>query len=140
MPVTVAANALTPDGRQRYQNLIDGPTSTNTNSDILLTNTKLGRAYIGVVRFDKTWDFGLNINGSFTYQDVTDQAPATSSTAGSNYSNGAFIDPNNVAYGTSNDEVKYFFKYGVTFDHAFFGDYKSTIALFGESRIGHPFS
>jgi hypothetical protein len=134
-------NSLTPDGRQRYANLIDGgATSTNTNSDILLTNTKKGRTYIAIARFDKSWDFGLNINGSFTYQDVKDQAPATSSTAGSNYSNGAFVDPNNVAYGTSNDEVKYFFKYGVNFDHAFFGDYKSTIALFGETRIGRPYS
>ena len=138
----VGANALTPDGRQRYYNIADtlGAASTNTNSDILLTNTDKGRAYIAVARVDKTWDFGLNINGSFTYQDVTDQAPATSSTASSNYSNGAFVDPNNVAYGISNDQVKYFFKYGVNYDHAFFGDYKTTLALFGESRIGHPFS
>jgi len=134
------AGSLTPDGRQRYQNIIDGPNSTNTNTDILLTNTKKGRAYIAVARLDKSWDFGLNINGSFTYQDVKDQAPATSSTAGSNYSNGAFIDPNNVAYGTSNDQVKYFFKYSVNFDHAFFGDYKTQLGLFGETRIGRPFS
>lgn len=134
------AGSLTPDGRQRYANIIDGAASTNTNSDILLTNTKKGRAYIGVVRLEKEWDFGLTVNGSFTYQDVKDRAPATSSTAGSNYSNGAFVDPNNVAYGISNDQVKYFFKYGLTYDHAFFGDYKTTIALFGETRSGHPFS
>lgn len=140
VPVTVAANALTPDGRQRYQNAIDGATSTNTNSDILLTNTQKGRSFIAIGRFDKSWDFGLNIYGSYTYQNVKDQAPATSSTAGSNYSNGAFIDPNNVAYGTSNDEARHFFKYGATFDHAFFGDNKTTIALFGETRIGHTFS
>ncbi|RYE62780.1 MAG: TonB-dependent receptor, partial [Oxalobacteraceae bacterium] len=139
-PVTVAANALTPDGRQRYLNLIDGATSTNTNTDILLSNTSKGRSYVAIARFDKSWDFGLNINGSFTYQDIKDQAPATSSTAGSNYSNGAFVDPNNVAYGISNDQVKYFFKYGANFDHAFFGDYKTSIGLFGETRIGHPFS
>jgi len=139
VPVT-GANALTPDGRQRYQNIIDGPASTNTNTDILLTNTSKGRSYIAVARFDKSWDFGLNIGGSFTYQDVKDRAPATSSTAGSNYSNGAFIDPNNVAYGTSNDQIKYFFKYRAEFDHAFFGDYKTTFALFGETRTGHPFS
>jgi hypothetical protein len=142
VPITNAATALTPDGRQRYLNTADtlGAASTNTNTDILLTNTDKGRAYIAVARFDKNWDFGLNINGSFTYQDVKDAAPATSSTAGSNYTNGAFVDPNNVAYGISNDQVKYFFKYGVNFDHAFFGDYKTTFALFGESRIGHPFS
>ena len=136
------ANSLTPDGRQRYYNVADplGAASTNTNTDILMTNTQKGRAYIAVARFDKSWDFGLGINGSFTYQDVKDQSPSTSSTAGSNYSNGAFVDPNNVAYGISNDQVKYFFKYGVNFDHAFFGDYKTTFALFGETRSGHPFS
>lgn len=134
------AGSLTPDGRQRYQNIIDGAASTNTNTDILLTNTTRGRSYIAVARFEKAWDLGLTINGSFTYADVKDQAPATSSTAGSNYSNGAFVDPNNVAYGISNDQVKYFFKYGVNFDHAFFGDYKTQIGLFGETRIGHPFS
>jgi hypothetical protein len=134
------AGSLTPDGRQRYQNIIDGPTSTNTNSDILLTNTDKGRAWVGVLRWDKEWDFGLSASGSFTYQDVKDQSPATSSTAGSNYSNGAFIDPNFVAYGTSNDQVKYYFKYSLGYDHAFFGDYKTNISLFGETRIGHPFS
>jgi hypothetical protein len=132
--------SLTPDGRQRYRNLIDTLTSTNTNTDILLTNTQKGRAYIAVARFDKAWDFGLSVNGSYTYQDVKDRAPATSSTAGSNYSNGAFSDPNNVAYGISNDQVKHLFKFGATFERAFFGDYKTTFALFGESRAGHPFS
>ncbi len=132
--------SLTPDGRQRYANAIDGAASTNTNTDILLTNTKKGRTYIAIARVEKAWDFGLSFNGSFTYQDVKDQAPATSSTAGSNYTNGAFVDANNVAYGISNDQVKYFFKYGLNFDHAFFGDYKTSFGLFGETRIGHPFS
>lgn len=138
------AGSLTPDGRQRYQNIIPASTgfvpANDTNTDILLTNTSKGRSYVAVARLDKTFDFGLTLNGSFTYQDVKDAAPATSSTAGSNYSNGAFVDPNNVSYGISNDQVKYFFKYSLTYDHAFFGDYKTTFALFGESRIGHPFS
>jgi hypothetical protein len=134
------AGSLTPDGRQRYRNLIDGAASTNTNTDILLSNTDKGRAYIAVARLEKSFDSGLSFNGSFTYQDVKDQSPSTSSTAGSNYSNGAFSDPNNVAYGISNDQVKYFFKYGVNYDHAFFSDYKTSFGLFGESRIGHPFS
>jgi hypothetical protein len=93
-----------------------------------------------VARIEKSWDFGLETRFSFTYQNVKDQAPATSSTAGSNYTNGAFLDPNGAAYGISNDAVKYQVKYDVTYSHAFFGDYKSTIALFGETRIGHPYS
>jgi hypothetical protein len=127
----------TPDGRPRYT-----PVTTfgDSGSDILLTNTTKGRSYIAVARFDKRWDFGLNIYGSFTYSNIKDQAPATSSTASSNYLNGAFVDPNVVSYGIANDQVKYQVKYGLTYDHAFFGDYKTRFALFGQSRIGHPFS
>jgi Carboxypeptidase regulatory-like domain len=134
----VVRNGLTtPDGRPRYNAVTS---FADTNSDLLLTNTKLGRSYVAVAHVDKAWDFGLSAGLSFTYQDIKDQAPATSSTAASNYANGAFNDPNRVEYGTSNDEVKYNFKYNLTFDHAFFGEYKTTFALFGETRIGHPFS
>ncbi len=128
---------LTPDGRPRYTPLTS---FADTNSDIFLTNTKKGRSYIAVAHIRKDFDFGLGGGVSFTYQDIKDQAPATSSTAGSNYTNGAFRDPNNVEYGISNDQVRYNFKYDLTFEHAFFDDYKSTIALFGETRIGRPFS
>ena len=135
---------LTPDGRPRYSPvtlLANGtPNFGDTNSDLFLTNTKKGRSYVAVAHFDKSWDFGLNVGASFTYQNVKDQAPATSSTASSNYSNGAFSDPNRVEFGTSNDQVKYNIKYNLTYEHAFYKDYKTTFALFGETRIGHPYS
>ncbi|MFD1610427.1 carboxypeptidase regulatory-like domain-containing protein [Sphingomonas tabacisoli] len=141
---SVRSGLLTPDGRPRYVPVTRNANGTinfaDTGTDILLTNTSKGRSYVAVARFDKSWDFGLNIYGSFTYQDIKDQTPATSSTAGSNYLNGAFFDPNRAQYATSNDQVKYQFKYGITFDHAFFGDYKTRIALFGQTRIGHPYS
>ncbi|MDZ7283479.1 carboxypeptidase regulatory-like domain-containing protein [Sphingomonas sanguinis] len=127
----------TPDGRVRYASLTS---FTDTNSDLILTNTTRGRSYIAVARVDKTFDLGLNLGASFTYQDIKDQAPATSSTASSNYGNGAFLDPNGAAYGISNEQVKYNIKYNLTFERAFFGDYKTTFALFGETRIGRPYS
>jgi Carboxypeptidase regulatory-like domain len=127
----------TPDGRVRYASVT---TFNDTNTDILLTNTKKGRGFIAVARFDKSWDFGLNIGGSYTRQRIKDQAPATSSTALSNYSNGAFLDANIAAFGTSNDEVRNQFKYYVNFEKAFFGDYKTKFSLFGETRSGRPFS
>ncbi|MDZ7896271.1 MAG: hypothetical protein U5M50_15710 [Sphingobium sp.] len=119
------------------------PSATNfadSNSDLLLTNTSRGRSYIGVARVSKDFDFGLNLSVSYTYQDVKDQAPATSSTASSNYGNGAFLDANGAAYGISNDQVKHNIKYNVSFNHAFFGDYKTNFTLFGETRIGRPYS
>ncbi|MEW9854202.1 TonB-dependent receptor [Novosphingobium sp. M1R2S20] len=134
---SVPTALTTPDGRVRYQSLT---TFSDTFNDIILTNTKKGRSYVAVARVRKDFDFGLNVGASYTYQDIKDATPATSSTAGSNYANGAFLEANGAAYGTSNDEVRHNFKYDFTFDHAFFGDYKTTFALFGETRIGRPYS
>jgi hypothetical protein len=125
-----------PDGRTRFGPLV----GTDTNTDILLTNSSKGRSHIGVVRVEKNFDWGLNLNLSYTWQDVKDQAPATSSTAGSNYGNGAFLDGRGAAYGIANDQVKWSFKYGVGLNHAFFGDYKTIIQLFGETQAGRPYS
>ena len=127
----------TPDGRVRYAS---ATTFADTNQDLFLTNTQRGRSYIAVARVAKEFDFGLNLGVSYSYQDVKDQAPATSSTAGSNYGNGAFFDANGAAYGISNDEVRHNIKYNLGFTRAFFGDYKTNFTLFGETRIGRPFS
>ncbi len=133
---SVQAGVL-PDGRPRYAGL-NGDNSGNF--DILVKNTQKGRSYIGVVRFQKEFDWGLSFGGSYTRQDVKDASPSTSSTATSNYSNGAFADPNIAAFGTSNDETKWAFKYNIGFDHAFFKDYRTVFQLFGETRAGRPFS
>jgi hypothetical protein len=147
IPSTSANGAIarTPDGRTRLIPATNVaatglPNFSDTFQDILLTNTKKGRSYIAVARAEKNFRGWGSIFASYTYQDVTDQAPATSSTAGSNYGNGAFFDGTGAAYGTSNDEVRHFIKYGFNFDHAFFGDYKTNIGIFGETRIGKPFS
>lgn len=126
-----------PDGRARYNTLTPG---SATNSDYYFYDDQRGRSYVAVARFDKEFDFGLRIYGSYTWQDVKDVSPATSSTAGSLYGNAAMADPNFPAYGISNDQTKWAAKYGFTFDHAFFGDYKTTIGLFGETRAGRPYS
>ena len=126
-----------PDGRPRYQNTFF---TGDNNYDILVYNTKGGRSHIGVVRFQKDFDWGLSFGGSYTLQDVRDMSNATSSTINSNYRNQAFLDPNFPAYGTSSDQIKWAFKYNLSFDHAFFGDYRTVFALFGETRAGRPYS
>ena len=133
----VANGSLTPDGRKRYTPITG---FTDNNSDIVLTNSDKGRAFIEVVRVRKEFDFGLNMGLSYAHQNIKDKNPATSSVASSNYAAGVAFDPNGPAYGISNDQVKDSFKSDITFNHAFFGDYKTTLSLFGESRSGHPYS
>ncbi len=128
---------LTPDGRTRYTPI---SSFADTNSDIVLTNSDLGRSFIGILRARKTFDFGLEAGVSYAFQDVKDRNPATSSTASSNYAAGVALDPNGPAYGVSNDQVRHSIKFDFTYNHAFFGDYKTTLGIFGESRSGHPFS
>lgn len=126
-----------PDGRNRYGAF---PGTTGSNQDLLLTNSRGGRGWFGTFRFEKAWDFGLTINGSYTRSDVTDVGALTSATAGSLYSNNAFFDPNNAAPGTSIYELRDVWKFGINYSHAFFGDYKSRFSLFGEYRSGRPYS
>ena len=132
-----------PDGRPRYNFLptpgVAGQTA-DTNQDILLGNTTKGHSNVAVVHIDKTFDWGLSFGGSYTYQDVRDVSPASSSTATSNYFNVAMIDPNNATLGVSADQTAWAFKYNLGFDHAFFRDYKTTFQLFGETRAGRPYS
>lgn len=137
-----------PDGRPRYNFLktpgatsaAGGPQTADTNQDIQIKNTPLGHSHIGVVRFDKEFDWGLSLSGSYTYQDVKDVSNATSSVASSLYNAQAAGDPNNAAYGTSSDETKWAFKYSIGYDHAWFRDYRTVIQLFGETRAGRPYS
>ena len=139
-----ASGLLTPDGRSRYTPRTTLPTGAanygDTNADIILTNSTLGYSLIEVLRVRKDFDFGLDLGASYTHQNIKDQNPATSSVALSNYQAGVALDPNGPAYGISNDQVANAIKFDLTYDHAFFGDYKTTFALFGESRSGHPYS
>lgn len=126
-----------PDGRVRY-----GPRngSSTINQDLLMTNDGRGRSIIGVVRFNKDFDFGLSIGGSYTRQDVKDVNALTSTQASSLYSNNAFFDANGAAYGRSIYEIKDTWKFNIDFKREFFGDNETRISLFGEYRSGRPYS
>ena len=133
------SRSLTPDGRPRYAGALT-TNPTDSGQDLLLTNTSYGWGLIGVLRFEKTWDSGLTIGGAYTRQDVRDASALTSSQAGSIYGNTATFDPNFGSPGHSNDEVVWAFRYNVSYEHAFFGDYRTRIDLFGTTRAGARFS
>ncbi|MGX7894641.1 TonB-dependent receptor [Tsuneonella sp. HG222] len=132
-----------PDGRPRYarttQGILAGDTN-QTNQDLILTSTDQGRSIVGVVRFEKEFDWGLGIGASYTRSDIKDVNPITSATAGSLYGNAAMADPNNAAYGRSIYEFTNSVKLNFDYKHAFFGDYETRFSLFGEWRNGRPFS
>ena len=105
-----------------------------------MTNSHKGRSIVGVARFSKHFDFGLDIDGSYTRSDVEDCNAITSATAGSLYSNNAFHDPNSAACGRSVYEIRDQWKFGADFRRQFFGDNETRVSLFGEYRTGRPYS
>lgn len=130
-----------PDGRPRYAaitTLANGV--ADNNYDIVTSNTSKGHSHVIVARASKDFDWGLSLGGSVTRSWIYDVSNASSSTINSNYRNQFFADPNNPVYGISSDQIKWQIKYSVGFDHKFFGDNRSIIQLFGETRAGRPFS
>jgi len=135
---SVAGNVTLPDGRRRY-NILTGFTGTNT--DILLTNTSYGDSWNVIARFNKRWDSGFFLNGAYTYQNVDDQNPGTSSVAFSNYTNTVFADdPNFSAQGISNYQRDHQFRLVAGFDGNIFGDNNTRVELFYNVRSGQRYS
>ena len=135
--VRSVAIGVLPDGRTRYNGRAG---FTDNNWDVLTYNAQGGRSHIGVFRFQKDFDFGLSLSGAYILQDIRDVGNATSSTPNSNYRFQTFADPNFPVLGTSDQQTAWQFKYSIGYDHAFFGDYKTKIQLFGETRAGNPYS
>ena len=135
---SVATGTL-PDGRTRYQVLPGQGTTTNT--DILLYNVDKGHSWNIVTRFNKRWENGLRLQGSYTFQRARDFNPGTSSVAFSNYTNSAAgIDPNSSAYGISNYQRDNAFRLVAGYDTNLFGDNNTRFELFFNSQSGQRFS
>lgn len=130
-------NGTLPDGRPRY-NILQGQTGVNT--DVLLTNTDFGDSWNIVGRFDKRFDNGFFLNGAYTYGDVQDQNPGTSSVAFSNYQNTAVLDPNFAAQGISNYQRDHQFRLVAGYDAELFGDNVTRVEFFYNVRSGQRYS
>ncbi|MFQ3207558.1 MAG: hypothetical protein ACI9IT_001716 [Glaciecola sp.] len=109
--------------------------------DILLTNAdKDGRSFILSTGLAKNWDNGISVSTSYTYQDVTEGNPGTSSTARSNYRFGHFLDHQETQVGTSAFETKHRFVLNFGYETALYKDYKTKVNLFLERSAGAPYS
>lgn len=114
--------------------------------DLLLTNADGGRSHNLTVAFSKSFEdianTGIDFNTSvgYSFNDVTEVNPITSSTATSNFANFSTANFNNPAIATANSETRHNAVFRGTLRKAFFGDYYSTINLFATIRSGQPFS
>lgn len=152
------AQALTPDGRKRYDNLsaaqrtaVVGTTVNSsaavggTSRDIILYNTTgdLGEGYVAALSLAKTWSWGLRTSVSYTYQNLEEASNTGrfSSTASSLYGGQySSVDPNAPVYGRAQEEIRNTIKYSADWKGTPIGDLETRISLFGDKRSGRPFT
>lgn len=107
---------------------------------ILLKNTDKGSSQQLTVSLTKpmmdNWSWMLG----YTYTRATEVSPLTSSRAISNWNARMIFDPNEEVAARSNYELRDRFTGALTWQKAFFGDYKTTAAMFYEGRSGKPYS
>ncbi|UPG91483.1 carboxypeptidase regulatory-like domain-containing protein [Luteibacter aegosomaticola] len=157
-----------PDGRFTYYGCIGGSTpigaaancatsnatgaalSTNRNryradgrfaqAVTYLTNTSKGGADTVTLSFTKPMENGWSWSVSATGGHATEVNPGTSSQASSNYSNSAWTNPNEDVASTANTNIAKRLNASITWQHAFFGDYNTTVSAFYDGHSGVPYS
>ncbi len=123
----------TPDGLRKIYRDTDGVV------DIMLTNAEDdGRSKIFSTMLSKNWDSGISVSTSYTNQDITEGAPATSSTAGSNYGNNPVINRNESIVGRSTFETEHRFVVNFGYETELFSGYATNVNLWFERRSGKP--
>ncbi|HLY78055.1 MAG TPA: hypothetical protein VKQ70_01680, partial [Caulobacteraceae bacterium] len=133
-------NNLTPAPTQAYP-WLSGTTTRSSGSDILLTNTSGGDSIVWAIGVTKSFhDLGLQLDYTYSHQNVRDVAAATSSVATSNYNNEITADPNHPGVATSDYQILYEHRFTIDYSHRFIGDNRTSIRLFLLDRAGLPFS
>jgi len=132
---------VAPDGRPIYGQRGDG--RGEEIQDLLLTNTGQGEGTVLSLELSKTWRVAsgrFDAYLGYANEDVSDVNPGTSSTASSNWDNVATSDPNDPGLASSNYEMRHRFNGSLAWRKSYFGDYETSLALFGEHRSGRPYS
>jgi outer membrane receptor for ferrienterochelin and colicin len=107
----------------------------------VLTNSTKGNDSIGIsTSLTKEFDNGFDFAVGYAWTDAEDVQPMTSSVAFSNYTNRTFFDPQEDVQSTSNYSIEHRITATATWRKAFFGDYLTTVSLYGQANSGAPYS
>lgn len=140
---------LLPDGRYQFW-CTPGATSSsqancNRNRDFdrfstVLSNTSKGKTNSVTFGLSKPFANGWAASLSTTLVDATDVNPGNSSQASSGYRFVVRENPNQELSATADRAIRKSLKASLTWEHAFFGDYKTTVSGFYNGHDGLPYS
>ena len=110
---------------------------TNGEDNYMLTNSSATATSSTFSMFlSKSFDSGFDMTFGYAATNAEDISPMTSSTAGSNFSNVATLDINNLQAGTSNYEVPHRFTMRLSYTKNFFEGLETRINLSGFRQAG----
>ena len=128
----VGSNA--PGSTARYNRL------SYVGDAILLRNTDKGHSQQFTVSLEKPMAENWSWLVGYTYTAAKEVSPLTSSQNTSNWNNNPLFNANQEVLSDSRYAIKDRFTGALTFQKAFFRDYRTTASLFYEGRTGRPFS
>ena len=137
------------DGRQYfYCNLGSISTSNKncgrnpafSNISTLLTNTEEGASNSLTLSLNKPMENGWYGNLSYTHTKATEVGSDASSQAWSSYQFVSRLNPNEEIAATASREIRNSVKLSLGWEHAFFGDYKTSVSAFYNGRNGLPYT
>ncbi len=142
-----------PDGRDSYwvtyPNASTSQIGSGTNNgkfpeinnrSTLLTNSSGGHTDAFTVSVSRAMVNGFSGNASITWTNSTEVNPGTSSQAWSNYNYVARVNPNDSVEAASRFEIPLSFKTSLNWEHAFWGDNKTSVSLYFNAHSGQPYS
>lgn len=117
----------------------------NRDDEILLTNTDEGDAINLSISSSKNFEIGrggLDFGIGYSFSDVSEVHPGTSSIATSNFGNVATSTFNffNLAQATGNNETRHNVTINASFYQNFFKNLETRLSVFSQWRTGRPFS
>jgi len=141
---------LLPDGRYQYwatagQAANSADAAANRNKDFdkastLLTNTHKGKSDSLTLALSKPFSESWFGNASFTLAHATEVNPGNSSQASSGYAYVVRKNVNEEVAGIADRNIPRSVKLSLTWQHAFFGDYNTTVSGFYNGHDGLPYS
>jgi len=134
------------DGRDSYWAGTLGGTKNNgantaySTQSTYLTNSDKGSSTAVTFSLDKPLSNGWYGNLAYTYTKATEVGSDSSSQAWSSYQYVSRLNPNEEIAGRATREIRNSIKLSLGWEHAFFGDYKTSFTAFYNGRNGLPYT
>jgi hypothetical protein len=110
------------------------------NNVVVAKKTDQGRGNLLTMSLSRPMTQGFAWSVAYTYTDATEVSPLTSSVSNSNWAGRSVFNPNEEVASNSSYLVKDRINAQLSWEHRFFGAYKTRVGMFYEGRAGKPYS